>query len=105
MLSSFSVQYSADKALYFSSRFHTTIAGAGTADRDLMRLTVSRCETDLGNIKIAYQNIYGISLSTAVSVSTFCFILIVRSFLAFRDLAFFYCRVILLDLIVQLCWH
>jgi annexin A7/11 len=76
MLSSFAVQYSADKALYFSSRVHTTIAGAGTADRDLMRLTVSRCETDLGNIKIAYQNIYGVSLSTAVSVSTFCFIFI-----------------------------
>ncbi|EFX76220.1 hypothetical protein DAPPUDRAFT_322543 [Daphnia pulex] len=70
MLSSFAVQYSADKALYFSSRFHTTIAGAGTADRDLMRLTVSRCETDLGNIKIAYQNIYGVSLSTAVSDDT-----------------------------------
>ena len=66
---SFAVQYSADKALYFSSRFHTTIAGAGTADRDLMRLTVSRCETDLGNIKMAYQYIYGVSLSTAVSVS------------------------------------
>ncbi|XP_046642532.1 annexin B11-like [Daphnia pulicaria] len=64
------LQYSADKALYFSSRFHTTIAGAGTADRDLMRLTVSRCETDLGNIKIAYQNIYGVSLSTAVSDDT-----------------------------------
>lgn len=62
------VQYSRDKAVYFSSRFYTTIAGAGTADRDLMRLTISRCETDLGNIKIAYQSLYGISLSTAVTV-------------------------------------
>jgi annexin A7/11 len=62
------VQYSRDKAVYFSSRFYTTIAGAGTADRDLMRLTISRCETDLGNIKIAYQSLYGMSLSTAVTV-------------------------------------
>ena len=63
------VQYSRDKARYFSSRFHASVAGAGTADRDLMRLTVSRCETDLGNIKVAYQNVYGESLRNAVSVS------------------------------------
>lgn len=63
------MQYSRDKAVYFSSRFYSTIAGAGTADRDLMRLTVGRCEIDLGNIKVAYQNFYGVSLSTAVSVS------------------------------------
>ncbi len=62
------MQYSRDKAVYFSSRFYTSIAGAGTADRNLMRLTVSRCETDLGNIKIAYQSLYGMSLSTAVTV-------------------------------------
>jgi annexin A7/11 len=63
------VQYSRDKAKYFSARFHASVAGAGTADRDLMRLTVSRCETDLGNIKVAYQNVYGESLRNAVSVS------------------------------------
>ncbi|KAK4011208.1 annexin B9 [Daphnia magna] len=56
------LQYSRDKAKYFASRFHESIAGAGTADRDLMRLTISRCETDLGNIKTAYQNIYSVSL-------------------------------------------
>lgn len=56
------MQYSRDKAKYFASRFHESIAGAGTADRDLMRLTISRCETDLGNIKTAYQNIYSVSL-------------------------------------------
>jgi annexin A7/11 len=65
------VQYSRDKARYFSERFQASIAGAGTADRDLMRLTVSRCETDLGNIKSAYQTVYGESLSNAVSVSIF----------------------------------
>ncbi|EFX76230.1 hypothetical protein DAPPUDRAFT_231205 [Daphnia pulex] len=64
------LQYSRDKAVYFSSRFYTTIAGAGTAHRDLLRLTISRCETDLGNIKIAYQSLYGMSLSTAVTDDT-----------------------------------
>lgn len=68
-ISTFSVQYSRNKAAYFASRFHWTVAGAGTADRDLKRLTVSRCETDLGNIKTEYENIYNIALSTAVSVS------------------------------------
>ena len=63
------MQYSRDKAMYFSARFHVSVAGVGTADRDLMRLTVSRCETDLGNIKVAYQNVYGESLRNAVSVS------------------------------------
>ncbi|XP_045032148.1 annexin A4 [Daphnia magna] len=64
------LQYSSDKAVYFSSRFFTSIAGAGTADRDLMRLTVSRCEIDLGNIKNAYQTVYGEALSSAVSSDT-----------------------------------
>ncbi len=63
------VQYSRDKARYFSARFHASVAGAGTADRDLMRLTVSRCETDLDNIKSAYQTVYGESLRSVVSVS------------------------------------
>lgn len=63
------MQYSRDKAKYFASRFHESIAGVGTEDRDLMRLTISRCETDLGNIKTAYQNIYSVSLSSDVSVS------------------------------------
>lgn len=65
----FIVQYSRDKAAYFSSRFYATIKGAGTEDRNLMRLTVSRCEVDLGNIKQRYQEIYSSSLRDDVSVS------------------------------------
>ncbi|XP_046632886.1 annexin B9-like [Daphnia pulicaria] len=64
------LQYSRDKARYFSARFHVSVAGAGTADRDLMRLTVSRCETDLENIKSAYQTVYGESLRSVVSSDT-----------------------------------
>ena len=63
------MQYSSDKALYFASRFHTAITGAGTVDRNLMRLTVSRCEIDLGNTKVAYQSLYGKTLSDDVRVS------------------------------------
>ncbi len=76
----FTVQYSRDKARYFSARFHASVAGAGTADRDLMRLTVSRCETDLGNIKSAYQTVYGESLSNAVSVSIYSFLKITMQY-------------------------
>ncbi|XP_057369641.1 annexin A8-like [Daphnia carinata] len=64
------LQYSSDKAFYFSSRFHTSIAGAGTTDRDVTRLTVSRSEIDLGHIKNAYQIVCGESLSSAVSRDT-----------------------------------
>lgn len=62
------MRYSRNKAAYFAARFFISIDGAGTADRDLRRLVVSRCETDLGNIKIEYENIYSIPLSTAVGV-------------------------------------
>lgn len=67
------MQYSKDKASYFSNRFFWTLDGLGTKDRDLMRLTVSRCETDLGNIKTAYQNLYGETLINAVKVKSVVF--------------------------------
>ena len=62
------MQYSKDKASYFANRFFVALDGLGTDDRDLMRLVVSRCETDLGNIKTAYQNLYGETLNNAVMV-------------------------------------
>ena len=63
------VQYSKDKASYFSNRFFLALDGFGTDDRDLMRLVVSRCETDLGNIKPAYETLYGETLINAVKVT------------------------------------
>ena len=65
---SFIVEYSRSKEAYFASRFFTSMAGHGTNDRLLMRLTVSRCEIDLQNIKDTYQAIFGHSLSSDVSV-------------------------------------
>ena len=69
ILSDNPVQYSRNKATYFATRFHTSIIGIGTADRDLKRLTVSRCETDLENIKTEYEKLYLRTLSAAVAVS------------------------------------
>lgn len=63
------MQYSGNKAAYFATRFHNSITGVGTADRDLKRLTVSRCETDLENIKTEYEKLYLRTLANAVAVS------------------------------------
>lgn len=63
------MQYSRNKAAYFATRFHTSIIGVGTADRDLKRLTVSRCEMDMENIKSEYDKLYFRSLSSAIAVS------------------------------------
>nr|CAH0104947.1 unnamed protein product [Daphnia galeata] len=66
-------EYSRDKAMYFSRRFHEALlyeTVAGTSDRNMMRLTVSRCETDLGNIKNIYRSMYGVTLHYSVSEAT-----------------------------------
>ena len=41
----------------------------------LMRLIISRCEIDLGDIKVEFKNLYKKDLATLVSVwqSLFCF--------------------------------
>ena len=62
------VDYSKNRFNYFASRFYSTINGLGTSDLNLIRLVISRCETDLGDIKQEYERIYGASLSSAVSV-------------------------------------
>lgn len=65
------MQYSHNKYTYFATRFHLAIAGLGTEDRSLERVTVARCEIDMGNIKDEFQRLYGKSLHTAVSVSIY----------------------------------
>ena len=47
------------------------MVGLGTRDRDLIRLIVAHCDTDLGSIKCEYQHSYLKDLSVAVAVSFF----------------------------------
>jgi len=55
------------QACYFAERLHKAISGMGTRDRCLVRLIVSHCDSDLGNIKREYEKLYGRSLAADIS--------------------------------------
>lgn len=57
------------KVEFFVERLHKSMAGLGTDDKTLIRIIVSRSEIDLGDIKVAFENKYGKSLESWVSVS------------------------------------
>jgi len=59
-----------DRACYFAKRLHKAISGAGTRDRCLIRIIVTHCDTDLGNIKREYEKLTGRSLAADVSNDT-----------------------------------
>jgi len=64
------LQCARNRAEYFAHRLHHCLAGMGTKDRNLIRILVTRCDVDLGNIKREYEKMFGKSLQTDVSGDT-----------------------------------
>jgi hypothetical protein len=58
-----------DKSGFFAERLHNSMAGLGTKDKALIRIMVTRCEVDMVDIKNAFQNKYGKTLESFISVS------------------------------------
>lgn len=57
-----------NQAGFFAKQLHKSMAGAGTNDRQLMRVVIVRSEIDMGDIKQQYAAKYGKSLAEAIKV-------------------------------------
>ena len=57
-----------DKHAYFAERLYKSMKGAGTYDKQLIRVVVTRAEKDLGCIKHEFLRMYGKTLESFISV-------------------------------------
>ncbi|XP_014368123.2 annexin B9 isoform X1 [Papilio machaon] len=53
-----------NKPLFFAERLHKSMKGLGTNDRQLIRIMVTRCEVDLGDISNMFHSKYGETLQS-----------------------------------------
>ncbi|KAJ2952588.1 hypothetical protein O0L34_g6911 [Tuta absoluta] len=53
-----------NKPLFFAEQLHKSMKGLGTNDRQLIRVMVTRCEVDLGDIADIFQAKYGETLQS-----------------------------------------
>ncbi|XP_055390275.1 annexin B11 isoform X1 [Condylostylus longicornis] len=59
-----------NKAEYFASRLHKSMAGLGTNDRQLIRVIITRSEIDMKDIKVTFEKMYGKSLKSWIKGDT-----------------------------------
>ncbi|GCB67861.1 hypothetical protein scyTo_0008135, partial [Scyliorhinus torazame] len=56
------VQYAKNPASFFATKLYEAMSGAGTDDRSLTRIIITRCEVDMIDIKTEFLRLYGKSL-------------------------------------------
>ncbi|KAA3672119.1 annexin A7/11, partial [Paragonimus westermani] len=59
-----------NKPMYFAKQLKEAMEGAGTRDRQLIRVVVSRAEVDMADIKVEFMKAYGKSLESWIADDT-----------------------------------